>query len=86
MTPPLAFCTYEHSAPSHYAEPEADLCLRILAEFREMPGLRLTLSQASRLFNIEANRCERVLGALVRSGSLANDGKRFSSPRDRRCA
>ena len=54
---------------------EENLCIRIQAEFREMPGLRLTVPQASRLFNIEPIRCERILGALVRAGHLATDGK-----------
>ena len=32
---------------------EHDLCTRVRAEFQEMPGLTLTLPQASRLFSIE---------------------------------
>ena len=55
-TPPLP-CTV-------HAE-EQELCTRVQAEYREMPGLRLTVSQASRLFSIEPARCERVLVALV---------------------
>jgi hypothetical protein len=57
---------------------EHDLCTRVQAEFREMPGLTLTLPQASRLFSIEPTRCERVLGALVQAGHLATDGKAFA--------
>jgi hypothetical protein len=60
---------------------ELDLCTRVQAEFREMPGLKLTLPQASRLFSIEPTRCERVLGALVHAGHLATDGNAFASPR-----
>jgi hypothetical protein len=44
-----------------------------------MPGLTLTLSQASRLFSIEPTRCERVLGALVNAGHLTTDGRAFAS-------
>jgi hypothetical protein len=55
------------------------LHLRVLAEFREMPGLRLTLNQASRLFDIEPTQCERVLGALVDAGCLATDGRQFAT-------
>ena len=51
---------------------------RVSAEFREMPGLRLTVPQAARLFSIEAARCERVLGALVDRGVLATDGRAFA--------
>lgn len=63
---------------------EYALCARVQAEFREMPGLRLTLPQASRLFSIEPARCEQVLGALVHAGCLATDGKAFASPLDGR--
>jgi hypothetical protein len=35
---------------------DADLETRIRAEFAEMPGLKLTLPQASRLFNVERVR------------------------------
>lgn len=59
---------------------EDDLCRRVRAEFREMPGLKLTLSQACRLFGIEPTRCERVLGALVHAGHLATDGNAFACP------
>ena len=46
-----------------------------------MPGLTLTLPQASRLFSIEQTRCERVLGALVDAGCLTTNGKAFANPR-----
>ena len=54
---------------------DLNLHVRIRAEFGEMPGLKLTLPQASRLFNIDPVQCERVLGALVEGGDLSNDGK-----------
>jgi hypothetical protein len=54
------------------------LQVRVSAEFREMPGLTLTLAQAARLFSIDAVRCERVLGALVDRGVLATDGRAFA--------
>ena len=73
----------EHSphVPCIAPRDEHDLCTRVQAEFREMPGLKLTLRQASRLFSIEPARCERVLGALVGAGHLATDGKAFASLR-----
>ena len=70
---------YATSSVAH--REEYDLCTRVQAEFHEMPGLTLTLPQASRLFSIELTRCERVLGALVDAGYLATDGKAFASPR-----
>jgi hypothetical protein len=38
---------------------------RVEAEFREMPGLRLTCRQAQRLWNLDQLVCESVLAALV---------------------
>lgn len=43
-----------------------DLTLyRIRGEFLEMPGLRLTLEQASRLWNMDASACASALMTLV---------------------
>lgn len=50
---------------------------RIRAEFAEMPGLKLTLAQAVRLFQLERSRCQQVLGALVDSGQLVVRGDTF---------
>lgn len=58
-------------------ENDGELHARIRAEFAEMPGLKLTLPQASRLFNLEAGHCWEVLDGLVRAGHLASDGKAF---------
>jgi hypothetical protein len=57
---------------------EGDLYNRVQGEFREMPGLTLTVRQAARLFSIEQTRCERVLGELVAEGVLATDGAIFA--------
>ena len=51
--------------------------VRIHAEYEEMPGLKLTLAQASRLFNLDPARCAEALGALVSDGRLRTDGKTF---------
>lgn len=50
---------------------------RIAAEFAEMPGMTLTLSQASRLLGLPAAMCERVLGALIAAGVVrhTDDGR-----------
>jgi hypothetical protein len=53
------------------------LHVRVRAEFMEMPGLKLTIPQAARLFNLDAASCERVLGALVDSGALSTAGDVF---------
>jgi hypothetical protein len=54
------------------------LLMRVQAEFREMPGLTLTISEAARLFNLEPAQCERLLRALVSGGVLATDGRVFA--------
>lgn len=60
---------------------DREVCARVQAEFVEMPGLRLTLPQAVRLFSIEPGQCERVLATLVLAGHLTTDGRSFASPR-----
>jgi hypothetical protein len=77
-------CVDPRSRPSGPAHEDADLHRRIRAEFVEMPGLKLTLPQAARLFNLEQARCERVLGALVDDGALSSDGRAFARSGDGR--
>jgi len=43
---------------------------RIRTEYLEMPGLRLTTRQASRLWGADASVCEAALNALVQIGFL----------------
>ncbi len=43
---------------------------RVRGEFLEMPGLRLTLPQAARLWGLDLPSCEEVLEVLVRSSFL----------------
>jgi len=42
-----------------------DLGRRIRGEYIEMPGLRLTVTQAQRLWGLDRTACELVLSALV---------------------
>ena len=44
--------------------------MRILAEFREMPGLCLTVEQASRLWGLDRTRCLACLERLALAGAL----------------
>jgi DNA-binding IclR family transcriptional regulator len=46
------------------------LVTRVRGEYCEMPGLRLTISQACRLWQVETSTCERLLEHLVREGFL----------------
>ncbi len=49
------------------------LTRRIVGEYAEMPGLRLTIAQAARLFSLRGDVCVRVLGELVDAGYLHHD-------------
>jgi hypothetical protein len=51
--------------------PETTLAARVLTEFSELPGLRLTLWQTQRLYNVSADEAERTMDRLVRAGFLA---------------
>jgi hypothetical protein len=68
----------DHTVRVAPAMNERTLYVRVQGEFREMPGLTLTVRQAARLFSIEPSQCERVLGALVHDGILATDGLTFA--------
>ncbi len=46
------------------------LVRRVRNEFEEMPGLRLTFSQATLLFDLNPGCCERILTGLMQSGFL----------------
>lgn len=58
------------------------LTRRICSEYREMPGLCLTVQQASRLWQIDASACASILEVLVAdhvlkktaAGSFVADG------------
>jgi hypothetical protein len=41
------------------------VAIRVRAEFDEMPGMALTLPQASRLFGLEHTDCQTVVEHLV---------------------
>jgi hypothetical protein len=41
------------------------LAARVSAEFLEMPGMRLTMSQAQRLWNLDADTCSELVALLV---------------------
>lgn len=56
---------------------DRDVRTRIHAEYLEMPGMKLTLAQASRLFNLPPERCAKVLDTLVTDGVLRTDGCAF---------
>ena len=71
-----------------------DVLQRIQGEFVEMPGLRLTPAQAQRLWGLERDVCDALLGALVdakflsqtRDGAFVRTGRRPSERDDGRSA
>jgi DNA-binding Lrp family transcriptional regulator len=46
------------------------LVRRIIAEFDDMPGLALTMRQASRFLGVDQTACARILDTLTRDGVL----------------
>jgi hypothetical protein len=50
---------------------------RIRADFVRLPGLKLTLEQATRLWGLERTTCHQLLESLVAAGFLAvgDDGR-----------
>ncbi len=44
---------------------DARLVERVLGEYREMPGLALTIEQARRLWGCDAVTCQRIVDVLV---------------------
>jgi len=59
-----------HEPPSSTAPEDGyqQLIHRVQSEYREMPGLCLTLEQACRLWALDRDTCRRVLEALVAEG------------------
>ncbi len=43
---------------------------RVRAEFLEMPGLKLTVSQAQRLWGVDRSTCEALIARLTESQFL----------------
>jgi hypothetical protein len=61
------------SASPHLAPP-AELLHRVREEYRELPNLRLTPSQATRLFGVGPAVCAALLEALVNEHFLSRTG------------
>lgn len=65
----------------------ANLRSLMRAEYREMPGLCLTLPQAARLWAADREACARALDMLVESGFLSRCGAMYMrADTGRRCA
>jgi len=53
---------------------EERLLARARGEYREMPGMRLTLEQAMRLWDLDRPTCQSLLASLVDAQFLEIDG------------
>jgi len=47
-----------------------ELIVRVRSEYLEMPGLKLTVTQASRLWGLDQSTCQTLLGTLMNSHFL----------------
>ena len=56
------------------ADGELNLLSRVRGEFREMPGMRLSLDQAMRLWALDYDTCRSLLDTLMASKFLVLDG------------
>jgi len=53
---------------------DVSLLARVYGEYLEMPGIQLTLAQASRLWNAERVDCAQALETLVEASFLRRAG------------
>ena len=58
-------------------EVDINLLVRVYGEYMEMPGLQLTLAQASRLWNMKPATSAHVLDRLVDASFLRRTGDRY---------
>ena len=54
---------------------EPELLTRVCGEYREMPGMRLTIDQAMRLWVLDRKTCSDVLDSLVAAHFLERDNR-----------
>lgn len=55
---------------------------RIVAEFQDMPGLVLSLKQASRFLGVDEAACARILATLTQAGVLRRSASEYYSRRE----
>jgi hypothetical protein len=71
----------------HLPQPLPDLTGRITGEYRELPGLQLTLAQVSQLFDTDPRTVDAALNRLVASSFLRQVGAFYiRADLGRRCA
>lgn len=55
-----------------------DAVLRVEADYREMPGLSVTLSQGCRLWSLPPDLCASILEQMIAGGQLKRRGEQYS--------
>jgi hypothetical protein len=55
-----------------------DVIRRVQADYREMPGLSVTLKQGCRLWSLSPASCVSVLDQLIAKGTLKRRGEQYS--------
>jgi|SRR5436190_12545814 len=55
---------------------------RIVAEFHDMPGLVLTVKQASKFLGVDEAACARILASLMQAGILRRSPNEYYSRRE----
>lgn len=78
---PLAMSLGSHRERRDLVRREA-LVRRIAGEFSEMPGLVLSLKQASRFLGVDEAACARILSALTKAGVLRCRANEYYSRRE----
>ena len=59
------------NGPGRVTPAIGDILVRVQGEYREMPGLSLTVHQAARLWGLDCDTCELVLTTLIERRVLA---------------
>ena len=55
-----------------------DAVRRVEADYREMPGLSVTLAQGCRLWNLPQDMCRSILDQMIGRGQLKRQGEQYS--------
>jgi hypothetical protein len=55
-----------------------DAVRRVEADYREMPGLSVTLAQGCRLWSLSQDLCKSILDQMMARGQLKRRGDQFS--------
>ena len=70
-------CLSTCGTPMSATVPLDQITARVRAEFREMPGLRLTVPQLQRLCGLDPTVCSQVVDALLERSVISRRGAVF---------